>query len=312
MGEMSKKDLMEEIKNMVQKAFGDDFCVSLEAVQKNNGLIKNAINIRKSNTLIAPAIYIDDVLGLIQGGSTGLQDVVNGIVEMYKKQATEMDGVASIMKNIKRENILNKVVYRLINREKNKEKLACTPHKDFLDLSVVYCIEEDKADGLQYSVMLNDSLCYGFGISPAELEKAAEQNTQARGFAVQTMDDIIRQSVSEDMDTTPSASHGVSRSVSTGNSMWVFSSRSKVYGASILLYQKYFEDVAARLNDDLYIMPSSIHELICIPAAGFDPDDLRTIVREINSMQVAPEEVLSDNVYMYRKETGVISIAPTK
>ena len=94
--------------------------------------------------------------------------------------------------------------------------------------------------------------------------------------------------------------------------MCVFSSRSKVYGASILLYQKYFEDVAARLNDDLYIMPSSIHELICIPAAGFDPDDLRTIVREINSMQVAPEEVLSDNVYMYRKETGVISIAPTK
>ena len=29
MGEMSKKDLMEDIKNMVQKAFGDDFCVSL-------------------------------------------------------------------------------------------------------------------------------------------------------------------------------------------------------------------------------------------------------------------------------------------
>ena len=50
MGEMSKKDLkdlMEEMRNMVQKAFGDDFYVSLETVKKNNGLTKNAVNIRQ-------------------------------------------------------------------------------------------------------------------------------------------------------------------------------------------------------------------------------------------------------------------------
>lgn len=64
MGEMSKKDLMEEMKNMVQKAFGDDFYISLETVKKNNGLTKNAINIRKSDQPIASVIYIDQVLGL--------------------------------------------------------------------------------------------------------------------------------------------------------------------------------------------------------------------------------------------------------
>ena len=73
-----------------------------------------------------------------------------------------------------------------------------------------------------------------------------------------------------------------------------------------------FQSNSVGLNDDLYIMPSSIHELICIPAAGVNPGDLRTIVREINSTQVAVEDVLSNNVYLYRKETGVISIAPAK
>lgn len=317
MGEMSKKDLkdlMEEMRNMVQKAFGDDFYVSLETVKKNNGLTKNAVNIRQSDEPIASVIYIDQVLGLIKDGSTGLQDAVNEIVEMYEKQSTEitMNGAAGIMESLKKENILKKVVYRLINREKNREKLAYVPHRDFLDLAVVYCMEENKAGGLQYSVMLDDALCYSLGISLAELEEASEQNTQARGFTVQTMDDIIRQSVSEDMRATPSETLGVSMRVPARPDMWVFTSISKAYGAPILLYQKYFEDVAVGLNDDLYIMPSSIHELICIPAAGVNPGDLRTIVREINSTQVAVEDVLSNNVYLYRKETGVISIAPAK
>lgn len=314
MGEMSKKDLMEEMKNMVQKAFGDDFYISLETVKKNNGLTKNAVNIRKSDQPIASVIYIDQVLGLIKDGSTGLQDAVNEIVEMYEKQSTEitMNGAAGIMESLKKENILKKVVYRLINREKNREKLAYVPHRDFLDLAVVYCMEENKAGGLQYSVMLDDALCYSLGISLAELEEASEQNTQARGFTVQTMDDIIRQSVSEDMGATPSETPGVSMRGPARPDMWVFTSISKAYGAPILLYQKYFEDVAVGLNDDLYIMPSSIHELICIPAAGVNPGDLRTIVREINSTQVAVEDVLSNNVYLYRKETGVISIAPAK
>lgn len=314
MGEMSKKDLMEEMKNMVQKAFGDDFYISLETVKKNNGLTKNAVNIRQSDEPIASVIYIDQVLGLIKDGSTGLQDAVNEIVEMYEKQSTEitMNGAAGIMESLKKENILKKVVYRLINREKNREKLAYVPHRDFLDLAVVYCMEENKAGGLQYSVMLDDALCYSLGISLAELEEASEQNTQARGFTVQTMDDIIRQSVSEDMGATPSETLGVSMRVPARPDMWVFTSISKAYGAPILLYQKYFEDVAVGLNDDLYIMPSSIHELICIPAAGVNPGDLRTIVREINSTQVAVEDVLSNNVYLYRKETGVISIAPAK
>ena len=317
MGEMSKKDLkdlMEEMRNMVQKAFGDDFYVSLETVKKNNGLTKNAVKIRQSDEPIASVIYIDQVLGLIKDGSTGLQDAVNEIVEMYEKQSTEitMNGAAGIMESLKKENILKKVVYRLINREKNREKLAYVPHRDFLDLAVVYCMEENKAGGLQYSVMLDDALCYSLGISLAELEEASEQNTQARGFTVQTMDDIIRQSVSEDMGATPSETLGVSMRVPARPDMWVFTSISKAYGAPILLYQKYFEDVAVGLNDDLYIMPSSIHELICIPAAGVNPGDLRTIVREINSTQVAVEDVLSNNVYLYRKETGVISIAPAK
>ena len=264
MGEMSKKDLkdlMEEMRNMVQKAFGDDFYVSLETVKKNNGLTKNAVNIRQSDEPIASVIYIDQVLGLIKDGSTGLQDAVNEIVEMYEKQSTEitMNGAAGIMESLKKENILKKVVYRLINREKNREKLAYVPHRDFLDLAVVYCMEENKAGGLQYSVMLDDALCYSLGISLAELEEASEQNTQARGFTVQTMDDIIRQSVSEDMGATPSETLGVSMRVPARPDMWVFTSISKAYGAPILLYQKYFEDVAVGLNDDLYIMPSSIH-----------------------------------------------------
>ena len=36
---------------------------------------------------------------------------------------------------------------------------------------------------------------------------------------------------------------------------------------------------------------------------------LRSMVREVNATQVAPEEVLSDNVYIYRREDDKISLA---
>ena len=40
-----------------------------------------------------------------------------------------------------------------------------------------------------------------------------------------------------------------------------------------------------------------------------DVDDLTSMVREVNQMQVAPEERLSDNVYKYDAKTKTLSLA---
>ena len=50
----------------------------------------------------------------------------------------------------------------------------------------------------------------------------------------------------------------------------------------------------------LYILPSSIHEVILLPDTGLgSPQELKRMIHEVNSTQVAPEEVLSNSLYYY-------------
>ena len=52
---------------------------------------------------------------------------------------------------------------------------------------------------------------------------------------------------------------------------------------------------------------SSIHEVILIPAYDHDSyDELTSMVKEVNSTQLSKEEILSDHVYFYSRETGQI------
>ena len=56
-------------------------------------------------------------------------------------------------------------------------------------------------------------------------------------------------------------------------------------------------------------MPSSIHEVIAVPAKIVEVCDLKNMVSEINISEVCEEDILSDNVYIYRRAEGVLSIA---
>ena len=76
-----------------------------------------------------------------------------------------------------------------------------------------------------------------------------------------------------------------------------------------MLYEEYFLELAGMIKGDLYIMPSSIHEVIAIPAVGSDPDELRRIVTEVNMDVVPEDEVLGESVYRYNFEKGKLEIA---
>ena len=52
---------------------------------------------------------------------------------------------------------------------------------------------------------------------------------------------------------------------------------------------------------DLYILPSSVHELILVPAYEYiDVYQLYEMVKEVNDTQVAPEERLTDRAYILK------------
>ena len=91
--------------------------------------------------------------------------------------------------------------------------------------------------------------------------------------------------------------------------MFVLTNRRKLYGSNILLYPNELKDVADRINNDLYILPSSVHELITVPASIGSCEDLKKTVRNVNDTVLVSDEILSYSVYRYSRKAGSIEIA---
>mgnify|MGYP001230825433 FL=1 len=76
-----------------------------------------------------------------------------------------------------------------------------------------------------------------------------------------------------------------------------------------MLYEDGLHDLAEKLGSDLFILPSSVHEVIAISANMGDPNELAAMVTEINMGQVALDERLSNQVYHYDKELRKVTLA---
>ena len=82
--------------------------------------------------------------------------------------------------------------------------------------------------------------------------------------------------------------------------MYVLTNQDKQYGAATILYENIISDFAKKNNSNIYILPSSIHELILVPGNSLVPKEgLNDMVKEVNATQVPIQEILSDHAYIY-------------
>ena len=80
----------------------------------------------------------------------------------------------------------------------------------------------------------------------------------------------------------------------------VLSNRMGMFGAAVILYPGILQEIADGVGGNLYILPSSVHEVLILEDTGKEnPMSLREMVEEVNATQVLPEEVLSGTVYYY-------------
>lgn len=192
---------------------------------------------------------------------------------------------------------LERVVCQLVNKEKNSNRLNDAPYKEVLDLAAIYrCVVTDEENG-KGSFVISNAMMKMYSIDIDELHNAALRNMKDEGFKVRSMAEVI----ADMMGCEP-------EDVEDGD-MYVLNNTSQVNGATIMLYVEYFTELAEKVEDDLYILPSSIHEILAIKASFGKLEELRNMVREVNDTQVSEEERLSYNVYRYSREDRALMIA---
>ena len=80
----------------------------------------------------------------------------------------------------------------------------------------------------------------------------------------------------------------------------IVTNKERMFGAINIYSEDCIKQVQEILGTkNFYVLPSSIHEVICVPTEGIEIDDLLKMVTEVNQTQVRPEERLGDFVLYY-------------
>lgn len=290
---MNFEEFMAWVKeNITSKDWKETSQIEISVVKKNNGVSATGLFIRENGQDVSPILYLDDYYIHYQNGEL-LENVIRNIRADYDKKV-QMAAVK--IPNLQEfENIRGRVIYRLVNYEKNKEILEDCPHIRLYDLAVTFrWVARIDDAGVSTSLITNKQV-KEWGVSVNDLVLAARQNTP-RLFPAQIIDmeEMLAGMVS--FILYPSAIP-----------MYILTNEQELNGASALLYGDILKDFANKKGADMYILPSSIHEVIMIPADRIDdPKKLSSMVHEANTTVVSTGDVLSDSVYYDRKKDQIL------
>lgn len=79
------------------------------------------------------------------------------------------------------------------------------------------------------------------------------------------------------------------------------------HGAAAILDKRATETVSRFFGNRFMVLPSSIHEVLCVPCGMMETSELREMVSIINRTDVPAQDRLSDNVFVF--EDGTFRVA---
>lgn len=298
-----KTGIVNEIVAKVSAIVGEDVKVDAREVRKNNGLVLTGVTVMESGKNIAPTIYVDGMIAKFEDGEMTLDEIAQEVVRITK----ENDGMEVNTQEItSKEYILANVKFQLANAEKNQELIeGGAPYYKLLDLAGFYRCFISSDDNGSASFLVTGEMMKVAGITEEELAEAAMKNIMADEYSIKSMFEVMMEMMG------PEAAMMMPGVESEDDvPMFVMTNKNKVQGASVMVRKDMLKALADKVGTDLYILPSSVHEVLAVPAKeDVEVDYLKTMVMEVNATEVAEDEVLSGNVYRYDRENDTLSIA---
>lgn len=298
---MEYKEFVEYIKMNAGYIAGEGGNITINHVIKNNGCEMDGLVIMEKGKDIAPTIYLDSFYELYTNGEN-IKNIIRQIEVIYEQNKNNVTFDVNILKHF--DTIKDKIVYKVVNYRSNEKLLEQVPHKRILDLAVVfYCLLDNEYGRSATALIYNNNL-KNWNVTIDDVYKAALKNTP----------DLLHSKISS--MAAPFEKCGVNVDGEevdlkdyVPSDMYVLTNESKLNGAACILYENVLYDFAQKLGADLYILPSSVHEVILLPKLSmFEKDELVNMVKEVNTEGVAADEVLSDHVYEYNRTERLITM----
>jgi hypothetical protein len=181
-----------------------------------------------------------------------------------------------------------KLVFKLVNRNRNREFLNDKPYIAFNELAIVfYVIVSTDTDGIATITVMNNLMKDIWDVDIDTLYEIAKVNTpELLPASIRVMNSVIDEmmgSVAMDNDLI-----GQIGDYKTEPAMYVVTNQSGVNGAAAMLYDGLLRDFADTMATDLYVILSSIHEVLLVRADNhMKPEEIKKMIHVINITEVA-------------------------
>lgn len=179
----------------------------------------------------------------------------------------------------------NRIIFTLIHHQRNERLLGDIPHRQVMDLAVIYRILLDAEDGGFDSTIITNDIAAEWGVEEEQLYEYAMENTP-RILSAEIMDHE--------------------------NIFAILTNDKRIFGATAMLYPDMLKSIADSMEADLFILPASVHEVFLVPDIGQDVMEMNRTIVEANTYMTEQEEFLSDHAYYYHRETDQVCIPKWK
>ena len=267
---MEYKEFVEYIKMNAGYIAGEGGNITINHVIKNNGCEMDGLVIMEKGKDIAPTIYLDSFYELYTNGEN-IKNIIRQIEVIYEQNKNNVTFDVNILKHF--DTIKDKIVYKVVNYRSNEKLLEQVPHKRILDLAVVfYCLLDNEYGRSATALIYNNNL-KNWNVTIDDVYKAALKNTpDLLHSKISSMAALFEKcGVNVDGEEVDLKDY-------VPSDMYVLTNESKLNGAACILYENVLYDFAQKLGADLYILPSSVHEVILLPKLSmFEKDELVNI-----------------------------------
>ena len=274
---MTYYQFIHAVEEKIKKEVKEERKISVHTNIKNNGVKRTGIMISENGINISPTIYLEEYFQQFKRGYP-LELIVKDILSLYEKirfQNSWKEG-----EKVKSYDFVKgRVIYRLVNRERNRKLLEDVPYKEYGMASMLVRREHLKM----------------WKVSEEDIYYRACKNTQKLlPYDFSTMRSVIMELLE------------IGREIEeqTGK-MYILSNVMRSYGACAMMYPDLLRKIGEELEENYYILPSSVHETIIVAESEAPgKEELCEMIEEINETQVEEEEVLSNRAYYYECDTG--------
>ena len=285
---MTYEYFLDRLEQLIQEHKDADETVKRVRILKNNGVKLDGFSYYVAGHREHPTVYVNRYYreGLTEEELLDIAELV--LKTQRESQLFSIQGL-ELMLDFRK--MKERVLCRLINRERNEELLKEVPWLPWLDLAVVFYFLVPEQMVKHATALIYTKHMEYWGVEMEDICRAAAENMARTQVFLEPMEEFLGE-----MGVEP---------LSSG--LHILSNGQKEYGAAVILDPKVQRMCFEKLGESYYVIPSSVHELLLLPLSlSTGRSDLDELIQEVNASCVSEEEYLSGHAYFYSEETEMV------